>query len=32
MDGRFTQIGIAYAATLDTAAGMYWTQVFAAPR
>jgi uncharacterized protein YkwD len=32
MDGRFTQIGIAYAASLDTAAGMYWTQDFAAPR
>jgi uncharacterized protein YkwD len=32
MDGRFTQIGIGYAASLDTAAGMYWTQDFAAPR
>jgi uncharacterized protein YkwD len=32
MDGRFTQIGIAYAASLNTAAGMYWTQDFAAPR
>jgi uncharacterized protein YkwD len=32
MDGRFTQIGIAYAANLDSAAGMYWTQDFAAPR
>lgn len=32
MDGRFTQIGIAYAANPDTAAGMYWTQDFAAPR
>lgn len=31
MDGRFTQIGIAYAANLNTAAGMYWTQDFAAP-
>lgn len=32
MDGRFTQIGIAYAANLDSAAGVYWTQDFAAPR
>jgi uncharacterized protein YkwD len=32
MDGRFTQIGIAYAASRNTAAGMYWTQDFAAPR
>jgi uncharacterized protein YkwD len=32
MDGRFTQIGIAYGANLDTAAGVYWTQDFAAPR
>jgi uncharacterized protein YkwD len=32
MDGRFTQIGIGYAASLGTAAGMYWTQDFAAPR
>jgi len=32
MDGRFTQIGIAYAENLDTAAGVYWTQDFAAPR
>jgi uncharacterized protein YkwD len=32
MDGRFTQVGTAYAANLDTAAGMYWTQDFAAPR
>jgi uncharacterized protein YkwD len=32
MDGRFTQIGIGYAASLNTAAGMYWTQDFAAPR
>jgi uncharacterized protein YkwD len=32
MDGRFTQIGIAYAANLDSAVGMYWTQDFAAPR
>ena len=32
MDGRFTQIGIAYAASPNTAAGMYWTQDFAAPR
>ena len=32
MDARFTEIGIAYAASLNTAAGMYWTQVFAAPR
>jgi uncharacterized protein YkwD len=32
MDGRFTQIGIAYAESRNTAAGMYWTQDFAAPR
>ena len=32
MDGRFTDTGIAYAANLNTAAGMYWTQDFAAPR
>jgi uncharacterized protein YkwD len=32
MEGRFTQIGIAYAASPDTDAGMYWTQDFAAPR
>jgi len=32
MDARFTQIGIAYAANLDSAAGLYWTQDFAAPR
>jgi len=32
MDGRFTQIGIAYAANLSSSAGMYWTQDFAAPR
>jgi uncharacterized protein YkwD len=32
MDGRFTQIGIAYAANLESAAGLYWTQDFAAPR
>jgi uncharacterized protein YkwD len=32
MDARFTEIGIAYAASLNTAAGMYWTQDFAAPR
>jgi uncharacterized protein YkwD len=32
MDGRFTQVGIAYAANLNSAAGMYWTQDFAAPR
>lgn len=32
MDGRFTQIGIAYAASRNSAAGMYWTQDFAAPR
>jgi uncharacterized protein YkwD len=32
MDGRFTQIGVAYAATTDTDVGMYWTQDFAAPR
>jgi len=32
MDARFTEIGIAYAANLDSAAGLYWTQDFAAPR
>ena len=32
MDGRFTQMGIAYATNLDSVAGMYWTQEFAAPR
>jgi uncharacterized protein YkwD len=32
MDGRFTQTGIAYAANLNSAGGMYWTQEFAAPR
>jgi uncharacterized protein YkwD len=32
MDGRFTQIGIGYAASGNAAAGMYWTQDFAAAR
>lgn len=32
MDGRFTQIGIGYAANLHSDVGMYWTQDFAAPR
>jgi uncharacterized protein YkwD len=32
MDGRFTQIGIAFAANLRASAGIYWTQDFAAPR
>jgi uncharacterized protein YkwD len=32
MDGRFTEIGIAYAANLESAAGLYWTQDFAARR
>ena len=32
MDGRFTQIGIAYAANLSSSGAMYWTQDFAAPR
>ncbi len=32
MDARFTQIGIAYAATVKPDPGMYWTQDFAAPR
>lgn len=32
MDGRFTQIGIAYAANLNSAAGLYWTEDFAAAR
>ncbi|MEP6885329.1 MAG: CAP domain-containing protein, partial [Gammaproteobacteria bacterium] len=32
MDGRFTEIGIAYAANLNASAGMYWTQDFATRR
>ena len=32
MDGRFDQIGIAYAANPNLAAGLYWTQEFAARR
>lgn len=32
MDGRFTEIGIAYAENLRSSAGMYWTQDFAAQR
>jgi uncharacterized protein YkwD len=32
MDGRFTELGIGYAASPNNAAGMYWTQDFAAPR
>lgn len=32
MDGRFTEIGIGYAVNAGTAAGMYWTQDFAARR
>ena len=32
MDGRFTQIGIAFATNLNTAAGVFWTQDFATPR
>lgn len=32
MDGRFTQMGIAYASNLGSVGGMYWTQEFAAPR
>lgn len=32
MDGRFRQIGIAYAASPHSAAALYWTQDFAAPR
>jgi uncharacterized protein YkwD len=32
MDGRFTQIGVGYAANLNSELGMYWTQDFAAPR
>lgn len=32
MDARFTQIGIGYAANLNSDVGMYWTQDFAAPR
>lgn len=31
MDGRFTQIGIAYAATPNPEVSLYWTQDFAAP-
>ncbi|HXC10872.1 MAG TPA: CAP domain-containing protein [Steroidobacteraceae bacterium] len=31
MDGRFTQIGIAYAASANPEVGLYWTQDFAAP-
>jgi uncharacterized protein YkwD len=31
MDGRFTQIGIAYAPTPNPEVGLYWTQDFAAP-
>jgi uncharacterized protein YkwD len=31
MDGRFTQIGIAYAASPNPEVGLYWTQDFAAP-
>ena len=30
MDARFTEVGMGYAANLDTAAGLYWTQDFAA--
>lgn len=30
MDARFTAVGVGYAANLDTAAGLYWTQDFAA--
>lgn len=32
MDPRFTQLGIAYAASPNPAVGMFWTQDFAAPR
>jgi uncharacterized protein YkwD len=32
MDGRFTELGIGYAASPSSTAGMYWTQDFAAPR
>jgi uncharacterized protein YkwD len=32
MDGRFTLIGIAFAENLHTAAGVFWTQDFAAHR
>ncbi len=32
MDGRFSQIGIAYAVNFDSDSSVYWTQVFAAPR
>lgn len=31
MDGRFTEIGIAFAVNLSSPEGMYWTQDFAAP-
>jgi uncharacterized protein YkwD len=32
MDARFTDLGSAYAANLSTAAGLFWTQDFAASR
>ena len=32
MDPRFTELGSAYASSPGNAAGMYWTQDFAAPR
>jgi uncharacterized protein YkwD len=32
MDGRFSQIGIAFASNLNTSVGIYWTQDFAHPR
>jgi uncharacterized protein YkwD len=32
MDGRFAEIGIAYAANRNSSAGMYWTQDFATRR
>jgi uncharacterized protein YkwD len=31
MDGRFTQMGISYAASPNPEVGLYWTQDFAAP-
>jgi uncharacterized protein YkwD len=32
MDARFTEMGLAYAVDSRSAAGIYWTQVFATPR
>ena len=32
MDGRFTQMGVAFAENLESAAALYWTQDFAAKK